>query len=62
MFVYFEILKRDTDINISDELRLYKITVSNVWVKNNPITHIYNNPNISKSKKTILWVNLSVPG
>lgn len=62
MFVFFEVIKRDTDINISDELCLYKVTVSNVWVKNNPITHIHNNQNISKSKITILWVNLSVPG
>lgn len=28
----------------------------------NSIAHIHNNKNISKSSKTLLWVNLSVHG
>lgn len=28
----------DTDINISEDLCLSKVTVSNMWVKNNSIT------------------------
>lgn len=48
------------DTNISDEQGLYKVPVPNV-LKYNSITHIHKNKNISKSKKTILWVNLSVP-
>lgn len=61
MSVYLEVIRMDTDINISDELFLYKLTISNVLVKNNSITDINNNKNISKKKNTIPWVNLSVP-
>lgn len=39
----------DTDINISEDLCLSEVTVSNMWFKNNSITHIHNNQNISKS-------------
>lgn len=58
MSVYLEVIRMDTDINISDELFLYKLTISNVLVKNNSITDINNNKNISKKKNTIPWVNL----
>lgn len=61
MSVYLEVIRMDTDINISDELFLYKLTISNVLVKNNSITDINNNKNISKKKNTIPWVNLTVP-
>lgn len=33
MFVYFEVIRMDTDINISEELCLSKVTVSNVQLK-----------------------------
>lgn len=43
----------DTDINISDELCLYRVRVSNVLAKNTFITHIHSNKNISKSKNLL---------
>lgn len=51
MFVYFEVIRMDPDINISDELCLYKVTVANAQVENNSTTHILNNQNISRSTR-----------
>lgn len=58
MFVYFEVIRMDIDINILDEFFLYKFIILNVLVKNNFIIDINNNKNIFKKKNIISWVNL----